>query len=161
MPDRSLDSLSSDLYPAACEWIARLSARGVAVLIVQTSRTLLEHQANLASGASGTTRSLHLPRSLRLSTLAGHPQHPADAEKADALDLVPYAQYQLYGPDKLRWDAEDPVWSIVGAECERVGLRWGGRWRSPFDPGHGELILPAKVLLVVEERKRDWPFPRV
>ena len=65
MPDRSFDSLSSTFYPLACEWVARVTARGIAVMIVQTGRTLAEHQQNLLSGTSGTTMSLHLPRKMR------------------------------------------------------------------------------------------------
>lgn len=155
MPDRSLNSLSSAFYPLACEAIARIVARGVAVLVVQTSRTQAEHQVNLVSGTSGTSLSLHLPRKMRWRT--DTPLDPRDREKADAIDLAPYAVYQLHGPDKLQWDTADPAWGIIGQEFERVGLRWGGRWRRPFDPGHGELVLPWKAQYLVEERNRPWP----
>jgi len=42
----------------------------------------------------------------------------------------------------------DPVlWRKVGTAGERLGLRWGGRWRHPYDPGHfewtGGLTSPA------------------
>lgn len=159
MPDRSLDSLSTEFAPLAYEWIARVTARGVCVLVVQTSRTVEEHQVNLAAGTSGTSRSLHLPRSLRASTLLDFTplDREGDWQKADALDLAPYEQYFLHGPDKLRWTTADAAWGVIGEECERVGLRWGGRWRTPFDPGHGELILPVKYGLVAEERTRPWP----
>ena len=158
MPDRSLDSLSAAFYSPACEWIARVTARGVAVLIVQTSRTTAEHQINLAVGTSGTSLSWHLPRRLRMPTLLGlDPTLGADIDKADALDLAPYDVYQLHGPDKLRWDPQDPAWSIIGEEAERLGLRWGGRWREPFDPGHAELVLPVKRQYLVAERARPWP----
>lgn len=159
MPDRSLDSLSTEFYPLACEALARILARQIPVLIVQTGRTQAEQDSYLASGASGTTFSLHLPRRLRPKTLVGFsaifPER--DLDKADAIDIVPYDQFQLHGPDKLRWDATDPAWGIIGEEMERVGLRWGGRWRTPFDPGHGELLLPIKAGLVAAERARPWP----
>lgn len=157
MADRSLDSLSSVFYPLACAWIARVTARGIAVMIVQTSRTPAEHQINLIAGTSGTTFSLHLPRALRPSTLAGIQTIPADQHKADAMDLAPYDVYQLSGPDKLTWDAKHPAWGVIGQEAERLGLRWGGRWRSPFDPGHAELVLPTKQQLLIAERARPWP----
>ena len=154
--DRSLDSLSSECYPKACEVIARCAARGVAVMVVQTSRTQAENQANLLAGTSGTSMSSHLPRKMRW-----RPEilPLTDPEKSDAIDLAPYAQYQLHGPDKLRWTTSDPVWGIIGEEIERVGLRWGGRWRTPFDPGHGELVLPWKAALRAEEIARPWPYP--
>ena len=152
--DRSLDSLSSDCYPRACQWIARVTARGVAAMVVQTSRTPAEHAVNLAAGTSGTARSLHLPRYLRWPV--GVPI--VEGDKADALDLAPFAVWSLHGPDKLQWNTTDPAWAVIGEECERAGLRWGGRWASPFDPGHGEVILPTRVALVAEERARPWPF---
>jgi hypothetical protein len=30
------------------------------------------------------------------------------------------------------------LWRKIGTEGEKLGLRWGGRWRSPFDPAHFE-----------------------
>jgi hypothetical protein len=154
--DRSLDSLSSAFYPLACQWIARVVARGVAVQIIQTSRTLAEHQANLASGTSSTSHSLHLPRLMRWNReLAVF--DVTDAKKADAMDIAPYEQYSLHGPDKLQWNASDPAWGVIGEEAERLGLRWGGRWKQPFDPGHAELVLPWTVSRLREERLRPWP----
>lgn len=131
---RSLDDLSAAMYPRACEWIARVTARGVAVMIVDTLRTPEEHAKNLAAGTSQTSRSRHLPRGLRQTLPATHP----DYHKADALDLCPYEVYALAGPDKLQWGAH-PAWSIIIEECERVGLVSGGRWKTLYDPGHGEL----------------------
>lgn len=161
MPDRSLDSLSSTFYPRACELIARVTARGVHVLIVQTSRTEAEHVANLAAGTSGTSLSLHLPRRLRTATLVGlaDPLGP-DADKADAIDLVPFTLFQRHGPDKVNWDSRHPDFAVIGEEAERCGLRWGGRWARPFDPGHAELVLPSKQPYLVAERQRPWPYAR-
>lgn len=159
MPDRSLDSLSTEFRPIACEWIAKCVERKVACMIVQTSRTPAEHQINLASGASGTTFSLHLPRSLRLPTLVGFSQiHPErDLAKADAMDLAPYEQYLRFGPEKLNWDGTSWEFGVIAEEAERLGLRSGVRWKQPFDPGHGELLLPIKAGLLAVERTRPWP----
>lgn len=160
MADQSLDSLSSPFYPLACEVIARVSARGIPTKVAQTGRTMAEHQANLASGASGTSLSMHLPRSMRWRADL-LPLDPRDANKADAIDIVPYAQFALHGPDKLQWDPKDPAWGVIGEEVERVGggrlLRWGGRWQQPFDPGHFEWIVPWKVQYLAAERARPWP----
>ncbi len=163
MGDRSLDSLSSAFYPLACIVIARAAARGVPLLIAQTSRTPAEHAVNLKAGASSTALSLHLPRTLRWRhDLA--PLDPADAAKADAIDLVPYDVYQLHGPDKLQYDGTDPAFGVIGEEAERLRspngqplLRWGGRWRDPYDPGHVELLLPWKAEYLFAERARPWP----
>ena len=152
--DRSLDSLSFEFKPVAFAWIARCVERGVPVMIVQTSRTPAEHATNLANETSGTTLSLHLPRKLRESQFGVLID---DLDKADAMDLAPWETYQAHGPDKINWDAHSREFGIIAEECERLGLRSGVRWRKPFDPGHGELLLPNKVALVAEERSRPWP----
>ena len=156
MTDRSLDSLSSPFYPRAVEWIARVTARGVACMIIQTGRTQAEHQVNLLNRTSSTPLSLHLPRKMRWPV--DQFLLVADREKCDAMDLAPFAQYQLHGANNLHWATTDPAWGVIGEECERAGLRWGGRWRTPYDPGHGELILPWKAQYLAEERSRPWPL---
>jgi D-alanyl-D-alanine carboxypeptidase len=153
MPDRSLDSLSGDFYPLACELIARVVARGVAVMVVQTGRTLKEQEDALNHGTSGTRLSLHLPRYLRWNMALPL----IDPNKVDAIDLVPYEIYQHHGPDKVQWDGLDPAFGVIGEEAERLGLRWGGRWLKPYDPGHAEYLLPWKEQYIADERARPWP----
>lgn len=156
---RALDDLSNSFQPLAYALIARCVGRGLAVLITDTLRTVEEQEAFLAAGTSGTRLSRHLPRRLRWPLVT--PPAPKDAEKADAMDLVPYSVYQLHGPDKAQWDTKDPAWGIIGEEAEKLGLRWGGRWRDPFDPGHVELVLPWLGHYLAEERGRPWPTFRV
>ncbi len=132
---RALDDLSSDMRPRAVEVLARLTERGIAVIIVDTLRTIEEHLQNLQNGTSKAKFSRHLPRMLRRQCLPGDP----NAEKSDAIDLCPLGVYALHGEKKLMWDGKDPVWRII-AECgEREGLVSGFRWKDPFDPGHLEL----------------------
>jgi peptidoglycan L-alanyl-D-glutamate endopeptidase CwlK len=116
---RRLDDLSTDFKPLAMELLARCVEQGIAVFIVDTLRTPEEHAANLAKGVSWTTRSKHLV--------------------GDAIDVAPFEQYALHGPDKLNWDADDPVWTRVGKIGESLGLRWGGRWKQR-DMGHFEIM---------------------
>ena len=118
---RYLDDLAPEFRPLAIELIARCVEAGYMVLIVDTLRTPAEHQANLANGVSWTPRSRHL---------TGH-----------AIDIDPFEQYQLHGPDKVSWDATDPVWRKIGAIGEGLGLRWGGRW-AQRDMGHFEYVPP-------------------
>lgn len=150
--DRSLDSLSSVLYPKACELIARATARGVALMVIQTLRTPGEQAQNLAVGTSQIKLSKHLPRRIR-----GFPTTDPDIDKCDAIDLAPYEQFLLHGPDKMNWDGEDPAWRVIIEEAERVGLRSGGRWLQPYDPGHAELVFPGEELRLASERQRQWP----
>lgn len=117
---RRLDDLSPEFKPLAMELLARAVEAGIAVMIIDTLRTPEEHAANLESGASFATRSKHLD--------------------GDAIDICPYSVYQLAGPDKLQWNALDPAWMHLGLIGEQLGLRWGGRWKKPHDPGHFELV---------------------
>lgn len=48
-----------------------------------------------------------------------------------AVDLVPIVN------DSAVWH-NNVLWRKIGVVGERLGLRWGGRWKYPFDPGHFE-----------------------
>ena|SRR3990167_7499664 len=133
---RALNDLSSPLRVKVFELLARLVERGIHVLIVDTLRTEAEHQANLDAGVSWTARSKHLPRKLR-----GFPVTDVDADKADAIDLCPWEQYETHGPDKLGWEPTHPGWVVIRDEAERLGLRSGARWKQR-DLGHVELPNP-------------------
>jgi hypothetical protein len=118
---RALDDLDPRFQPVAMVLLARLVEAGIHVLIVDTLRTPEEHAANIAAGVSWTIRSKHLD--------------------GLAIDICPYETYALRGPDKLNWNPEDPIWTRIGVIGERLGLRWGGRWRQK-DLGHFEMVLP-------------------
>lgn len=118
---RRIDDLSPRFRPLAIELLARCVEAKIPVLIVDTLRTPAEHAANLARGVSWTAHSKHLD--------------------GDAIDIVPYALYDVRGPDKLLWNADDPIWQQVGAIGESLGLRWGGRWVQK-DMGHFEYVAP-------------------
>jgi peptidoglycan LD-endopeptidase CwlK len=116
---RALDDLSPEMRPLAVELLARCVEAGLAVVIVDTLRTPEEHAANLRAGTSWTVHSKHL--------------------YGDAIDIAPFESWALHGPDKIRWQASDPVWLKLGVLGEAVGLRWGGRW-TVQDLGHFELV---------------------
>lgn len=48
-----------------------------------------------------------------------------------AVDVVPIVN------GEAQWDNK-ALWLKIGVTGEKLGLRWGGRWRHPFDPGHFE-----------------------
>jgi len=115
------------MLPLACELLARCTEQGIQVAIVDTLRTPEEHAANLKTGASRTKHSKHLD--------------------GEAIDICPYETWQAHGADKLNWDTSDPtVWFALGAIGERLGLRWGGRFRPldknglGWDAGHFEYV---------------------
>lgn len=126
---RALDDLDARFRPFAYALLAKLVEAGIPVLIVDTLRTASEHADNLARGVSWTKHSKHLD--------------------GLAIDLAPYEQFMLHGPDKLLWDGADPIWTRIGVVGESLGLRWGGRWRQK-DLGHFEYVEPL-VTPVVED----------
>jgi len=122
---RRLDDLDPRFKPLAMELLARCVEAKIPVMVLDTLRTEAEHQDNLKRGVSWTRRSKHLP------------QPPAG--KSWAIDIAPYQQFLLHGPDKLQWDAKDPAWKKIGRIGEKLGLRWGGRWKGKqADWGHFE-----------------------
>lgn len=116
---RALNALHIGFRPVVFEFLARLTEARIPVMIVDTLRTAEEHATNLAAGTSWTTHSKHLD--------------------GLAIDIAPYETYYLKGPNKLKWDATDPVWERIGKIGESLGLRWGGRWAKK-DMGHFELL---------------------
>jgi len=117
MMSRKLDDLSPRFRPLAMELIARCAEAGIPVFVVDTLRTPEEQALNLAMGVSWTKNSKHLV--------------------GLAIDVAPYDQFLLHGPDKLKWSADDPVWSQMGQIGLDLGLRWGGVWKQK-DLGHFE-----------------------
>lgn len=124
---RKLDDLTPECRALAVELLARLCEAGIAVCIVNTLRTPEEQEENIRRGVSWTKNSRHL--------------------SGRAIDIAPYDIYQLTGPDKLKWNASDPVWQRIGEIGESVGLVWGGRWgqqpgsTAKPDLGHFEMPL--------------------
>lgn len=126
---RLLNDLDVRFRPVAFELIARSAEQGIALCIIDTLRTPEEQADNIARGVSWTTNSKHLPQ--------------VPDGKSLAIDVAPYSQFSLHGPDKLQWEASDPAWARVGQIGEALGLRWGGRFRPPAKPdlGHFEYVV--------------------
>ncbi len=117
---RRLDDLRPGFRGLVFEFLARLTEAGIPVMIVDTLRTRAEQDAAIDRGVSWTFHSRHLD--------------------GLAIDIVPYDQFLLHGPDKLRWDARDPVWQKIIAIGESLGLHSGKHFPKP-DLGHFELAV--------------------
>ena len=61
------------------------------------------------------------------SSKAGQSKH----QYGLAVDVVPVIDSTAV------WD-NTMLWKKIGVIGEKLGLRWGGRWRNPYDPGHFE-----------------------
>ncbi len=116
---KSLDDLDPRFKPKAIELLARCVELNIPVMIIETRRSLAEHLENLARGVSWTQHSKHID--------------------GLAIDICPYSQYQVHGPSKLDWDANDPIWYAIGNIGQRLGMIWGGSWQQR-DLGHFEYI---------------------
>jgi peptidoglycan L-alanyl-D-glutamate endopeptidase CwlK len=61
-----------------------------------------------------------------------------------AIDLCPWEEFRLHGPDKLAWDADSAVWETIGKIGESLGLQWGIiKNGARIDLGHFEYVSPA------------------
>ena len=97
------------------ELIKVCKAKGIELAVVETYRTHAKQHEYKTMGKSYT------------SSGAGKSKH----QYGLAIDIVPIVN------DVAVWD-NTALWRKVGVAGEKLGLRWGGRWRKPYDPGHFE-----------------------
>ena len=90
-------------------------ARGIELAVVETFRTPAKQHEYKSMGKKFTRSG------------AGKSKH----QYGLAVDVVPIIN------GKAEWH-NLALWRRIGYTGERLGLRWGGRWRRIFDPGHFE-----------------------
>ncbi len=110
---KSLNALHSKFKPLAEQLIANANAAGLNIVIIETTRTLAQHQENLKNGASRAKRSKHID--------------------GLAIDIAPKVLLVIknWAPHDLRWD-------ILGEVGKKLGLVWGGDWKDFVDKPHFE-----------------------
>lgn len=97
------------------ELIIACKAAGIDLAIVESYRTPAKQAEYYTMGKKYT------------STPGGKSRH----QYGLAVDVVPIV-------DSIAvWD-NHKLWRKIGLAGERLGLRWGGRWRVTYDPGHFE-----------------------
>lgn len=95
--------------------MAECKARGIELRVVETFRTHAKQNEYAGMGRKYT------------NSTAGRSKH----QYGLAVDVVPVVNGNPV------WD--NPVlWKKVGVIGEKLGLRWGGRWKKPYDPAHFE-----------------------
>lgn len=95
--------------------IARARKAGIELAVVETYRTRAKQMEYKSMGRKYTRSG------------AGASKH----QYGLAVDVVPLVN------GVPEWHNR-ALWHKIGVMGERLGLRWGGRWRKPYDPGHFE-----------------------
>ena len=99
------------------ELIRRCNKVGISLAVVETYRTPSKQAEYFAMGKKYT------------KTTGGKSRH----QYGLAVDVVPIINsVAVWNNHKL--------WNKIGIIGERLGLRWGGRWRILYDPGHFEWV---------------------
>lgn len=111
----SLEALHPYFRDKVIELISRARQKGIELAVVETYRTRAKQMEYKTMGKKYTR------------TGAGASKH----QYGLAVDLVPVVNGEAQWHNRA-------LWYKVGLIGERLGLRWGGRWRRPYDPGHFE-----------------------
>lgn len=110
-----LQSLHPYFRDKVIELIRICRSKGIELAIVESYRTHTKQREYKSMGRKYTR------------SAAGLSKH----QYGLAVDIVPMID------SVAQWN-NIVLWRKVGVIGERLGLRWGGRWRHPFDPGHFE-----------------------
>lgn len=110
-----LNSLHPFFRDQVQKLIAKCKAKGIELIVVETYRTHAKQHEYKTMGKKYT------------SSAAGRSKH----QYGLAVDVVPVVDSVAVWDNAL-------LWRKIGAVGEKLGLRWGGRWRKPYDPGHFE-----------------------
>lgn len=92
-------------------------AGGITLAVVESYRTPAKQAEYYGMGNAYT------------STPRGRSRH----QYGLAVDVVPMV-------DSVAVWNNPKLWKAIGVAGERLGLRWGGRWRVLYDPGHFEWV---------------------
>lgn len=110
-----LDALHPYFRDKIIQLINDCRRQGIELSVVESYRTYAKQQEYKSMGAKYTRSG------------AGKSKH----QYGMAVDLVPVV-------DSIAvWD-NVALWKKIGVTGEKLGLRWGGRWKRPYDPGHFE-----------------------
>lgn len=118
------------------ELISVCRTKGIDLAVVETYRTVAKQNEYKKLGKIYTRN------------VGGRSKH----QYGLAVDVVPVID------DSASWHNE-AAWKIVGLAGEELGLRWGGRWRHPYDPGHFEWSGGVSAASMEQGRTPIVPHP--
>jgi len=129
MSSRKITDLHPNLQPKCRAFLGLCAEAGIPVMLTCTYRSQAEQDALYAQGRTTPGRKVTWTRFSRHSnTINGKPA-------ATAFDIA------ILSDGKPTWDLKVdvnkdsiPDYQNVGKIGERLGLEWGGRWKSPDYP---------------------------
>jgi len=110
-----LDALHPYFRDRIIQLISACREQGIELSVVESYRTHAKQHEYKSMGAKYTRSG------------AGKSKH----QYGLAVDIVPIVDSVAV------WD-NIALWKKIGVVGEKLGLRWGGRWKRPYDPGHFE-----------------------
>lgn len=110
-----LDALHPYFREKIVALVEACRAKGIELAIVETYRTRAKQNEYRSMGRIYTR------------STGGRSKH----QYGLAVDVVPIV-------DSVATWHNAALWKKIGVAGEKLGLRWGGRWRHPYDPGHFE-----------------------
>ncbi len=110
-----LNSLHPYFRDRIVELIHLCKAQGIELAVVESFRTHAKQAEYFGMGRKYTR------------SKGGKSKH----QYGLAVDVVPIMDSAAV------WD-NTVLWRKIGVTGEKLGLRWGGRWRAPYDPAHFE-----------------------
>ena len=118
------------------ELIEVCKSKGIELAVVETYRTVAKQNEYKKLGKIYTR------------STGGRSKH----QYGLAVDVVPVI-------DSVPSWHNEAVWKKVGLAGEKLGLRWGGRWRHPYDPGHFEWSGGVSAAAMEQGRQPRIPRP--
>lgn len=116
---QKLQSLHPELRPKVEAVLRAMRKRGFEPRIHHAWRSVAEQATIVADGNSTVRFSFHN---------AKNPDGTLAALAADIVDA------------NLAWKAKPEFWKAVEEEAKKRGLYWGGDFKTPWDPGHVQLL---------------------
>jgi peptidoglycan L-alanyl-D-glutamate endopeptidase CwlK len=124
MTDSNIADLCPELRAIYREWLMQCHAAGLAVKVICTWRSDIEQEAAKAKGFSRAS--------------AGESPHNCKDENGNPASKA--FDFAIFDKDaRYIMDGADDRYTTAGEIGEKLGLRWGGRFKSIFDPSHLEL----------------------
>jgi len=153
---RKLEDLDPEFREKIGELLVAAQALGLAVVLVQGYRSSLEQELIYAKGRTRPgepCRHTLPPRSRPVGTCKAHP-FGATVTKAKPGQSWHEAglavDFAWKVGNSVSWDGP---WEKLGTLAESLGLKWGGRWRSPDRP-HVEMPHPQGIAFAIGQQEQ-------